>query len=343
MPAGSNPVTEPGGAKKTPDRCKSNRYAEDLRMAPIPRYSRRPAPAVTPGLDPRSFSPDGSLPRPACGERAGVRGPRPATTRQRTREIAFLDPGVADIATLLGHLRREVEPILLDPARPVARQIAAALAGECQLAAIHIIAHGAPGRVDFTAGTWSAETLAEDADDLTVLGRALAATGDLRLWSCQTAAGRAGAAFVADLAQASGAGIAAATGLVGAAALRGAWELTATAYPPLTATGQASYAGVLALSEITVTGTLPNGSTTGVVTHFIVDTATGTIVGQVMLPDAAQQNKSVAITIKVPSDRAEYSIGTFDSNGNFQPSSFLHVPSPTRDPRPSGAVGPSGR
>jgi hypothetical protein len=42
-------------------------------------------------------------------------------------------------------------------------------AGERELAAIHITAHGAPGRIDFTAGGWSAETLAENADDLAQL------------------------------------------------------------------------------------------------------------------------------------------------------------------------------
>jgi len=71
--------------------------------------------------------------------------------------------------------------------------------------------------------------------------------GGLRLWSCRTAAGPAGTAFVADLAQASGAGIAAATGLVGAAARGGGWELTAAARPPLTAAGVAAYEGAMAL------------------------------------------------------------------------------------------------
>jgi hypothetical protein len=259
------------------------------------------------------------------------------------REILFLDPGVSDIETLLGHLRPEVEAILLDPVRPAARQMAAALAGDRGLAAIHIIAHGSPGRVDFTAGNWSADTLADDAEDLAAIGRVLAASGDLRLWSCRTAAGPAGAAFIADLAQASGVDTAATTGLVGAAALGGRWELAYAVRPPLTGSGMTSYAGVLAGFEITVTGTLPKGNTTGVVTYFIIDSATGTIVSQIMLPDAAQQNNAVAITVRVPSASASYAVGTFDSNGAFQASNFLRVSSPGMDPRPGGAVGPAGR
>jgi hypothetical protein len=50
-------------------------------------------------------------------------------TPAAAREILFLDPGVSDIETLLAHQRSEVEAILLDPVRPAARQIAAAVAG----------------------------------------------------------------------------------------------------------------------------------------------------------------------------------------------------------------------
>jgi len=70
------------------------------------------------------------------------------------REIAFVDVSVGDIATILDSLRAGVEAVLLDRSRPAAGQIAAALAGRRGLAAVHIIAHGAPGRVSFAAGDW---------------------------------------------------------------------------------------------------------------------------------------------------------------------------------------------
>src|ERR1700674_2239448 len=60
-------------------------------------------------------------------------------------EIVFIDPTVSDLNTLLMGLRPEVEAIVLDTKRPAARQIAAALAGRQGLAAVHVIAHGAPG------------------------------------------------------------------------------------------------------------------------------------------------------------------------------------------------------
>src|SRR5205823_4765109 len=106
---------------------------------------------------------------------------------------------------------------------------------------------------------------------LAAIGQALGDNGDLLLWSCQSGQGGRGAAFVDALAGATGAGVAAAGGLVGAASRGGRWELdtrhpAAQALPPLTARGQAAYAGVL--------DTLNDNNTTGVV----VTTTTATTV-----------------------------------------------------------------
>ena len=111
-------------------------------------------------------------------------------------EILFVDPSVDDIETILHGLRPGVEARVLDPATPAARQIALALEGFQDLDAVHVIAHGAPGRVNFSAGEWSAATLKDEAEDLAAIGRALAEDGELRLWSCDTGAGAAGAAFI---------------------------------------------------------------------------------------------------------------------------------------------------
>jgi len=165
-------------------------------------------------------------------------------------EILFVDPSVDDVETILRGLRPGVEARILDPAAPVAWQMALALDGLDNLDAVHVIAHGAPGRVNFTSGDWSFATLEEDAENLAGIGRVLAEDGELRLWSCDTAVGAAGAAFIAALADATGADVAASTGRVGAAALGGTWELAAHAHralarPPLTAAAMATYAGVL--------------------------------------------------------------------------------------------------
>jgi len=168
----------------------------------------------------------------------------------RLSEILFVDPFVSDLDIILRNLRVEVEAIVLDASHRPARQMAAAIEGRYGLEAVHIIAHGAPGRVRFAAGEWSADTLEEDVQDFAAIGVALSKGGDLRLWSCCTGAGSVGTAFVDSLAQATGAKIAAASGLIGAADRGGTWELNAraniTAHPPLTEKGVAGYASVLA-------------------------------------------------------------------------------------------------
>jgi Domain of unknown function (DUF4347) len=170
----------------------------------------------------------------------------------RVSEMLFVDTSVDDLATILCHLRPGVEAVVLDRATPPARQIAVALHGVRGLDAVHVIAHGAPGQVNFAAGPWSVETAENEPDDFAAIGRAIAAHGDLRLWSCHTGAGVAGGRFAARLARATGVGVATASGLVGATARGGRWNVAsgreaADARPPLTARGLAAYSGILAL------------------------------------------------------------------------------------------------
>jgi collagen type VII alpha len=118
--------------------------------------------------------------------------------------------------------------------------------------------------------------------------------------------------------QATGVAVTSVTTRVGRAVPGGTWELAGRAgaalpQPPLTAAGMARYAGVLSASEITVTGTLHKGETTRI--------------------------NSVSLTIKVRSVARSCAVGTFDSSGNFEPSTFLRVTNAATGPAPSGAVG----
>ena len=113
--------------------------------------------------------------------------------------------------------------------------------GRDDLDAIHIVAHGAPGEVNFSTGPLSIETIDQHADELAVIGQAVGG-GALMLWSCEAGLGERGAQFIEELATASGAEVSAPTGLVGAAAKGGRWELdaraeSAYAHAPITADG----------------------------------------------------------------------------------------------------------
>ena len=115
-------------------------------------------------------------------------------------EILFVDPSVASVDTILSSLRPGVAAVRLDPAQPAACQIASALKGRHGLDAVHVIAHGAPGRVCFTSGDWSAASLEEQGDNLAAIGQALAEDGGLCLWSCDAGSGAAGTELVESMA-----------------------------------------------------------------------------------------------------------------------------------------------
>jgi Domain of unknown function (DUF4347) len=169
----------------------------------------------------------------AAGDSLLRRAPRARASRGDAAELLFADPAVPDLPTFLSHLRPEVGAIVLDAGRLAARQMAAALEGREDLGAIHVVAHGAPGRVGFSAGAWSAGTPARDAGELAAIGAALGEGGALGLWSCDAGAGAEGFEFIHSLSRAAGRPVAAASHRVGAEALGGNWELNVrTAHAP---------------------------------------------------------------------------------------------------------------
>src|SRR6266404_3133526 len=66
----------------------------------------------------------------------------------RKSEFLFVDPCVPDLKTLLGHLRPQVQAIVLDHRRPAARQMAEALDGREGLEAIYIVENNTGGGND---------------------------------------------------------------------------------------------------------------------------------------------------------------------------------------------------
>src|SRR5262245_3579414 len=96
-----------------------------------------------------------------------------AARREVVRELAFVDPGVSDPATLIGGVRTGVEAHLLTAHEPALTQIARVVAGKRDLEAIHIIAHGKPGEVRFSAGALTREGIAREASALSGIGATL--------------------------------------------------------------------------------------------------------------------------------------------------------------------------
>ena len=165
------------------------------------------------------------------------------------REIAFIDAAVDHLDLLLAGLRGAVEAVVLDSARPALTQIAEVLQQRGSADAVHIVAHGSAGEVNFSAGALARASLRCHGPELARIGAAID-SGDIVLWSCRTGAGARGRAFVTALAHATGAEVQAATGYIGAAARGGCWELDvrtapSSAQPPLTDKACSAYPGLM--------------------------------------------------------------------------------------------------
>ena len=157
-----------------------------------------------------------------------VESPSMSFMHPQAREIAFIDPKVDDLKTLLAGIRTDVEVFLLTCDEPAPRQMARAVDGRNGVDVIHVIAHGQPGEVSFAAGALSLKTINQYGNDLTEIGLALNG-GQLLLWSCEIGRGEHGENFVKMLALSTGAKIGTSTGLIGAAARGGQWKLDAQA------------------------------------------------------------------------------------------------------------------
>jgi hypothetical protein len=158
--------------------------------------------------------------------------PTSMTTSHSTSNAAilvFIDSRVAGWQALVEALPPGSAWQLIDGASDGLAQIAAALAGRHGLQALHIVSHGAEGRVQLGASILTADSLQVRAGELAAIGAALAEDGDILLYGCDAGVGSSGAALVDTLAALSGADVAASIDTTGAAALGGNWLLERSA------------------------------------------------------------------------------------------------------------------
>jgi hypothetical protein len=142
----------------------------------------------------------------------------------------FIDWRVGDVNSILDSLASDADitTVILDRDQDGLTQIAQALAGVTDLAAVHIISHGASGRLYLGGSVITSDTLANYASRLQTLGAALSATSDLLLYGCEVAQHVIGQTFIANLVRYTGADVAASTDYTGDEALNGDWNFEAT-------------------------------------------------------------------------------------------------------------------
>ncbi|WP_404380360.1 DUF4347 domain-containing protein [Caenispirillum salinarum] len=182
---------------------------------------------------------------------------------QSRKEVMFIDGNVRDAALLAAAVRDGVEVVMLDGTADGLSQMAAWAEGRTGYDAIHVISHGAAGAVYLGTATLTAETVDARADDLAALGGMLNADGDLNLYGCGIGADEGGAAFVAALAAATDADVAASEDLTGASAFGGDWDLEVRegdiADVAVWRNGVPDYDGILVTFDITTSGTNSGG------------------------------------------------------------------------------------
>ncbi|WP_256078521.1 Ig-like domain-containing protein [Massilia sp. YIM B04103] len=178
------------------------------------------------------------------------------------RSVLFIDPTVAGAQELAAGAKAGVQVVMLDGRHDGVRQIADVLQAYEELDSIQIVSHGAAGQLRLGGSTLDSGTLAGYADALRDWGAALRSGGDILLYGCNVAQGGAGLAFVDGLAAATGADIAASTGLTGAGARGGDWLLEYS-HGAIEAPAAISYA---ALDDYDYTLGLVNGGVSGTIT-----------------------------------------------------------------------------
>lgn len=119
------------------------------------------------------------------------------------------------------------------------------------MAAIHLLAHGEPGRIRLGAETWDAEFVRTSRTRLAVLGSTLDESGGVMLYGCESGKGERGRELVAALSDALGVAVAAASSPVGHADQGGSWTLDVgiLAGPALAAHQWPSLLGVVSTPE----------------------------------------------------------------------------------------------
>ena len=154
-----------------------------------------------------------------------------AITQEQRQEIVIIDESVTDFQSFIDDLQANSDPstsfeiVLLDNTSDGVERINEILSAYQDVDALHILSHSDDGAVKL-GDTWlNADNLDQYSDSLSAWGNALDVNADLMIYGCNLAGSAQGEQFVAELAQITGADVAASDDNTGHALLNGDWEL----------------------------------------------------------------------------------------------------------------------
>ncbi len=140
-------------------------------------------------------------------------------------QFLFVDAAVTGFESLLANVDPSIQVVRLNADEDGLAQMARALAGHSGVEAVHVVSHGGPGALMLGNGSVDSASLDTHGAALAAIRAALTEDADLLLYGCNVAEGEAGQAFIARLALATGADVAASEDLTGSPLLGGDGEL----------------------------------------------------------------------------------------------------------------------
>jgi autotransporter-associated beta strand protein len=172
----------------------------------------------------------------------------PEATADQSTTVIFVDSRVRDADTLLAGADPRAEVVMLAAGRDGVQQMADYLADRRDISAISIVAEGGEANIWLGNAWLNNDSIADYAGQLDTIGKALAADGDLQIYSCNLGRGTDGATFAQTLADLTGADVAVSDDRTGAG---GDWTLEVhtgdiAASTPFTESALADYGYTLA-------------------------------------------------------------------------------------------------
>src|SRR5690606_26274364 len=141
------------------------------------------------------------------------------------KEIVFIDQGVEDSSYLVAAASAGIMVHVIDSGQDGVRQISAMLTQQSGIGAVHIVSHGSVGCLALGNSMPTLETLERYRGDLFAWQQALNDRAEILLYGCNVGQGTLGEYFVRQLADMTGANIAASSNLTGNSELGGDWML----------------------------------------------------------------------------------------------------------------------
>ncbi len=205
-----------------------------------------------------SFELDSALPH-SCGSKLSslpLKTVWQASSNGATTNLVFVDAGIGDYQSLLADLKPGTEVYWLNSWQDAVQQITQTLLGRSGISSLQIISHGSAGSLQLGSGGLNLGNLSHYSSQLQSWARALTANADILLYGCNVAAGEEGLAFVQQMAQLTGADVAASINLTGTSVLGGDWELEVSTGSIESAFvfNPADYVGLLANPVVTLPG-----------------------------------------------------------------------------------------